>query len=35
MMDNGERDWLSFRIPDYPDWTRIKKNINDIFVDYI
>jgi hypothetical protein len=35
MMDNGEREWLSFRIPDYPDWTRIKKNINDIFVDYI
>ena len=35
MMDNGERDWLSFRIPDYPDWTLIKKNINDIFVDYI
>jgi hypothetical protein len=35
MMDNGERDWLSFRIPDYPNWTRIKKNINDIFVDYI
>ena len=35
MMDNGERDWLSFRIHDYPDWTLIKKNINDIFVDYI
>jgi hypothetical protein len=35
MMDNGERDWLSFRIPDYPDWTRIKKDINDIFVNYI
>jgi hypothetical protein len=35
MMDNGEREWLSFRIPDYPDWTRTKKNINEIFTDYI
>ena len=35
MMDNGERDWLSFRIPDYPDWTLIKKNINDNFDSYI
>jgi hypothetical protein len=31
MMDNGERSWLDFRIPDYPDWTLIKKNINDNF----
>ena len=35
MMDNGERDWLDFRIPDYPDWTLIKKNINDNFDSYI
>ena len=35
MMDDGEKEWLSFRIPDYPDWTRIKKNINEIFGDYI
>ena len=35
MMDNGERDWLSFGIPDYPDWTLIKKNINDNFDSYI
>jgi hypothetical protein len=35
MMDDGEKEWLSFRIPDYPDWTDIKKNINEIFRDYI
>jgi len=35
MMDNGERSWLDFRIPDYPDWTLIKKNINDNFGSYI
>ncbi len=35
MMDNGEREWLDFRIPDYPDWTLTKKNINEIFRDYI
>jgi len=35
MMDNSERDWLSFRIPDYPDWGSITKNINEIFRDYI
>jgi len=35
MMDNSEKDWLSFRIPDYPDWDSIKKNINEIFRDYI
>ncbi len=35
MMDNGEREHLSFRIPDYPDWDRVEKNINDMFGDYI
>jgi hypothetical protein len=35
MMDDGEKEWLSFRIPDYPDWTDIKKNINEIFRDYV
>lgn len=35
MMENSEREWLSFRIPDYPDWDSIKKNINEIFRDYI
>lgn len=35
MMDNNERSWLYFRIPDYADWTLTKKNINEIFRDYI
>jgi len=35
MMDNGERSWLNFRIPDYPNWTLIKKNINDNLGSYI
>lgn len=35
MMDNGEEEWLSFRIPDYADWRDTKKNINEIFGDYI
>ena len=35
MMDQGDRSWLSFRIPDYPSWTLIKKNINEMFNDYI
>jgi hypothetical protein len=36
LMDNhGDYDWLSFRVPDYPDWGTTKKNINDYFTDYI
>jgi hypothetical protein len=35
MMDNGEREWLDFSIPDYADWTDVKKNINEIFTDYV
>jgi len=35
MMDDGQKEWLSFRIPDYPDWTRTKKNINEMFTDYV
>ncbi len=35
MMDNDERSWLSFRVPEYADWTLTKKNINEIFRDYI
>jgi hypothetical protein len=31
--DNG--DCLSYWAPDYPSWTEIKKNINEIFGDYI
>lgn len=35
MMDNGEEEWLSFRIPEHADWRDTKKNINEIFGDYI
>ena len=31
--DNG--DCLSYWSPDYPDWTNIKNNINEMFGDYI
>jgi len=35
LMDDDEYDWLDFRIPDYPDYTLVNKDINDIFGDYI
>lgn len=35
LMDVGEYDWLDFRIPDYPDYGLVTKDINDIFGDYI
>ena len=35
MMEDGSIERLSFRVPDYPDWSSIKKNINDTFSDYI
>lgn len=35
MMEDGSIERLSFRVPDYPDWTAIKKNINEMFRDYI
>ena len=36
LMDNsGDYDWLSFRVPDYPDWGTTKKYINEYFGDYI
>jgi hypothetical protein len=35
MMNNGEKEWLSFRIPDYPDWGLIKKAINEMLTSYI
>jgi len=35
MMADGELSWLDFRVPDYPDWSRIKQNINDYLRDYI
>jgi hypothetical protein len=35
LMDDDVYDWLDFRIPDYPDYTLVNKDINDIFGDYI
>jgi len=35
LMRDGKYDWLTFRIPDYPDWSKTKKYINDYFNDYI
>ena len=35
LMDDGEYDWLDFRIPDYPDYGLVTKDINDIFGQYI
>lgn len=35
LMDDGEYDWLDFRIPDYPDYDLVTKDINDIFGQYI
>lgn len=35
MMADTTIERLSFRVPDYPDWASIKKNINEMFRDYI
>jgi hypothetical protein len=35
LMDDDEYDWLDFRIPDYPNFSLVTKDINDIFGDYI
>ena len=35
MMNNDEMDCIDFRVPDYPDWNRTTKNINELFHDYI
>ena len=35
LMNNSDYEWLSFRVPDYPDWGETKKNINDYFGDYL
>ena len=34
LFDEGE-DRLDFRIPEYPDYSRTRENINDLFADYI
>lgn len=35
LMDNGDLEWLDFRIPEYADWTLTKEYINDLLRDYI
>jgi hypothetical protein len=35
MMNNHGYESASFRTPDYPDYSDVEKNINDIFRDYI
>jgi len=36
LMDNHKvYDKIDFRVPDYPDWTYLRKQINDLFQDYI
>jgi hypothetical protein len=35
LMDNGEEQWLDFRLSDYADWTLTKRYINELFPDYI
>ena len=34
-MNEGPYDYLSFRIPDYPEYRDVENNINDFFNDYI
>jgi hypothetical protein len=35
MMNNDEIECIDFRVPEYPDWSRTTKNINELFYDYI
>jgi hypothetical protein len=35
LMEISEIDCINFRIPEYPDWSRTKKYINELFSDYI
>jgi hypothetical protein len=35
LFEAGFYEAIDFRIPDYPDWSLIKKNINEFFGDYI
>jgi hypothetical protein len=35
LMDNGDYDYLSVRIPDYADWGLTQKYMNEMFPDYI
>jgi PKD repeat protein len=35
MMHNDDIECIDFRVPDYPDWDRTRRNINELFYDYI
>ena len=35
MIWNDELECIDIRIPDYPDWDRTRRNINEMFEDYI
>ena len=35
MINNDEMDCIDFRVPDYPDWNRTRKNINENFSEYL
>lgn len=35
LFDDGVYERIDFRIPDYPDWDIVNKNINEFFSDYI
>ena len=34
MMNNEDIDCIDFRVPEYPDWDRTRRNINEMFNDY-
>jgi len=35
MINNDDIECIDFRTPEYPDWDRTRKNINELFYDYI
>jgi len=35
MINNDDIGCIDFRTPEYPDWDRTRKNINELFYDYI
>jgi len=35
MINNDDIECIDFRVPDYPDWARTRKNTNELFYDYI
>lgn len=35
MINESELECIDFRVPEYPDWNRTRKNINENFTDYI